>query len=398
MQIGQRLLRANLVKVDQVEAALHAQTRVGGRIGTNLIRMGALDFDTLAWVLGEHTGVPAAKIKQFERVETSTLELLPAALAAKHFAIPLYVVSARGGKELTVALRDPKVLVALDEIAAASGARVVPFVAPELAIVQYLEELYGIHTDVEVRGRASGSRPPRRASGIAQTPDALERAMFGEADAQALSMVSAPAHQSIDLVLDEPIDFVPSEPPPPLNEGEVPEPPPVYTLEEAIAAIRSATSKDQVGEAMCGFLRLAYGVGLILITRGGMALGWKGFASGIDQNLIEAVTIPLSAHSMFAVAFDRKAIFRGPPPESGVTFQSRMFRLLRSEPPREVIVAPVLLNNRVISLIYVHATGGGELPASATSDLEQLTQAASDAFVRLIKTHKGATQASLPAG
>jgi hypothetical protein len=401
MQLGQRLLKANLISTDQLKAALHAQSTVGGRIGTCLIRMGALDFDTLSWVLGEHTGVPAAKLRQFERIETSTLERLPGPIAQKHYAIPMYVKQARGGKDLAVALRDPKALAALDEIALVSGARLLVHVAPEQMIVNFLERLYGIPAEVEVRGRAQGARNAKRP--ISVTPAALEK-MMGLASEDLPSPAKLPQIDdasrvpSIDLPFDEPVDFVPTEAFAPASGPEIHAPYPAakLNLEEALSAIDGASSKTEVADAVIGYLRSSFEAGLLLLVKDGIALGWKGFGPKLDPVVIEAVTVPLTTPSMLGLAWERRSIFRGPPPKIGLALQSRLFRLLHAAVPEEVLVAPIVINQRVTNLIYVHGADGKEMPEGATADLLKLAKAAAEGFVRVIRTTKA--RASVPPG
>ncbi|WP_312245573.1 GspE/PulE family protein [Stutzerimonas nitrititolerans] len=58
MRLGERLVLAGLVGEDDVQRALSLQRQTGGRIGSILIRMGALSEDALLGVLVEHSGLP----------------------------------------------------------------------------------------------------------------------------------------------------------------------------------------------------------------------------------------------------------------------------------------------------------------------------------------------------
>jgi hypothetical protein len=164
---------------------------------------------------------------------------------------------------------------------------------------------------------------------------------------------------------------------------------PALSLEDAIAQIDSAESKDGIGQAIVDYLRSTYGCGLILIVRDGVGLGWTGFAPGIDEEVIASITVPLSTPSVFQLAYERKTLFRGAPTvDDSAGVQARFFKLLRSGPPREVITVPIVLNRRVVNLLYVQALDGAELHESAAAELSQLTKAASSAFARLIKLAK----------
>ncbi len=58
MRIGERLVQAGMVSEDDVQRALGLQLRAGGRLGSILIRMGALSEDALLAVLAEQSGLP----------------------------------------------------------------------------------------------------------------------------------------------------------------------------------------------------------------------------------------------------------------------------------------------------------------------------------------------------
>jgi hypothetical protein len=55
-----------------------------------------------------------------------------------------------------------------------------------------------------------------------------------------------------------------------------------------------------------------------------------------------------------------------------------------------VLVAPVMLKERAVLLVYAHAPGGGLLPPSALAEMASLTAAAATAFARLISKAKSA--------
>src|SRR5215831_7074639 len=115
MRLGAMLVRDGRLTPAQVLAAVGQQARVGGRLGTVLIEMHLIDAETLTVYLG--------------------LDL----------CVPLVVQE----RQLIVAMRDPHDLLALDELAVATGYRIIPRVAPEVRLHYYLEKFYGV------------KRPPR---------------------------------------------------------------------------------------------------------------------------------------------------------------------------------------------------------------------------------------------
>ncbi len=154
------------------------------------------------------------------------------------------------------------------------------------------------------------------------------------------------------------------------------------------AAMTNARHRDAIGDVLNQFLSAHFGCGLILICRKGLCLGWKGYAPGIDPDLIESVVVPLKADTMFRQAYKRRSIFVGPPPPDSTTLHARLWKLLGCEPPAEVIVAPVLLQQRVVALVYAHAKEGVFLPPTATVELASLAAVMEASFTRLIQMTK----------
>jgi hypothetical protein len=158
---------------------------------------------------------------------------------------------------------------------------------------------------------------------------------------------------------------------------------------EALRAIREATHRDAVSDLVVAFIKGSFGAGMLAVVKEGMALGHRGCGGIVDATTFASILVPLSAPSMFQRAYESKAYFRGPPPPDGQAIQDRFFRLFSvSGPPREVIVAPVVLRERVVSLIYAHSVVGGPLSEQAVRELVQVTAEVSAAYLRLIREGK----------
>src|SRR4029077_19752623 len=132
---------------------------------------------------------------------------------------------------------------------------------------------------------------------------------------------------------------------------------PVIDRAQASLLIEIATSKDQIGRALEDWLRATVGCGLVLVVKGDMAIGWKGFFPDAED-LIEAVAIPLGKPSMFSAAYESRTPFRGAPPTEGAKIQDRLWKLLRCAPPIDAVVCPVVLGKRAVNLIYAHMEDG----------------------------------------
>ncbi len=419
MRLGEILLEDGLVTAEQLEKGLRAQGALGGRLGTNLIELEFIEGDELAHALAKQKGVAAARVKHFEQVDKSILKLLPKHLAERHNAIPLGVAH-KFGKELAVAFLDPDNIAAVDEVGFATGHRVRPSVAPEYYMIYYLDRLYNIPPRRMIRGapRATSQaepsgRLPTQPSGptrprtptpqVAAAPPATKSRARVEIEAMSLDdgwdlpdPAPAPAPTRARTPSPVPAPLAPPEQtrastgltdaPNPMQPA--PKKPPMLSAEDAIAVIANARSREDIGDAIVSYLVMTFGVGMVLIVKNDTALGWRGYARGADQDAIESVSLPLSAPSVFQTAHTKYGLFRGTPDPSGNDIHKRLWRLLHADTPDEVIVAPVMIKNRVVNLVYAHAADHGALPSSADEQLISVCTAAAQGYIDLIKRQK----------
>ena len=104
--------------------------------------------------------------------------------------------------------------------------------------------------------------------------------------------------------------------------------------------------------------------------------------------MIEAVALPLGQPSMLQAAHASGTLFRGAPAADGAMLNGLLWKLLKTAPPAEVVVAPVAINGRTINLVYAHPAGGGRFSDQAVAELASVCAAAAAAFARLIQAAK----------
>src|SRR5262245_38100865 len=134
MRLGEILIRDRVITQAQLDEALALQKRRGGRLGTNLLDAGFTDEDAIARALGEQLGVPAAEQRHFDSINPLATAALAAPLAAKYVAVPFALSKIDEGKQLWVAMADPHLAGAAQEIAFVTGTRVMACVASETRI------------------------------------------------------------------------------------------------------------------------------------------------------------------------------------------------------------------------------------------------------------------------
>jgi type IV pilus assembly protein PilB len=145
-QIGEILIKENLITTEQLEIALKHQRENGGRLGSILISLGYVEDDDITSILSKKYGVPSINLSFFE-IDAAIIKLIPIDVAQKHMVVPL----SRVGSTLTVACVDPTNVFAMDDIKFMTGFNVEPVVASEASISEALEKYYGTMHAIELK-------------------------------------------------------------------------------------------------------------------------------------------------------------------------------------------------------------------------------------------------------
>ncbi|HYV17802.1 MAG TPA: hypothetical protein VFC25_02090 [Verrucomicrobiae bacterium] len=164
MKLGSWLLSRGKINEDQLQRALQHQQFFGGRLGSSLIKLGHIDEDVLGAYLSDVAGAPYAPPARLDAVPPEVVALVPARLASQYRVVPLELE----GRRLRLAMRDPKDLIALDEIAFLTGMMIEPYVATDFRIQQALQRYYQVSPGPE-------ALPVAPAAALAVPPPAPRR-------------------------------------------------------------------------------------------------------------------------------------------------------------------------------------------------------------------------------
>ncbi len=137
-KLGQLLINNNLITEEQLKNALDLQKKEGGRLGSNLIKLGFLTEGKLVAFLSKQYGVPAINLSDY-KIDSSVTKFMPQEVAYKYQILPV----AKVGATLTIAMVDPSNVFAIDDVKFMTGYNVEPVVASESAIREAIAEYYG---------------------------------------------------------------------------------------------------------------------------------------------------------------------------------------------------------------------------------------------------------------
>ncbi|MEZ4400027.1 MAG: hypothetical protein R3B06_08410 [Kofleriaceae bacterium] len=420
-RLGEILVKLGYCSAEQVSEGLAAQVLYGARLGTNLVELGHINLDNLARALARRSKAPAALAGHFERRDLAIQGRLPSELAAKHHAVPLGKL-AHDSDRIAVAVRDRLTEHGRGELAFAldlDPEQLVEAIAPELRLYYHLELAYQIP-------RANRFlRVDRDRSGVISVPPVPEAVEESDVDGQpwhsepatpVITPVSSPSLGPVSDVEPAALDYQTA---PAVDEEEgrarrrfVPKlggspaalariavrqlapraaaptdhPPHLGPSPDGVLrAVRRASTRDRVATLVLdtlAALEVAPDAAALLVVRQEVAIGWKGFCVG-GSLALESVAIALGT-SECAIA---RAYQCGQPVVMDVTdaaatdLDEAVWTLLGGPPPSVAVVAPVLIADRTVCLLYAHGRGLDQ----AVELVPLLADAAGTAFGRLLR-------------
>ncbi len=144
-KLGEILVRENLVTPQQLREALDYQRTSGGRLGSNLVKLGILSDDVITAVLSRQYGVPSINIDLFQ-IDDEVVKLISQEVALKYTVLPISKV----GATLTLAMADPTNVFATDDIKFMTGLNVEPVISSEASIQMAIGKYYSGSTQIDI--------------------------------------------------------------------------------------------------------------------------------------------------------------------------------------------------------------------------------------------------------
>jgi len=165
-KLGQILIASSMITEDQLKQSLNAQKREGGRLGTNLVKLGFITEEKLVAFLSKQYGVPAINLSDY-KIDSAVLKLVPADMAKKYLIMPV----ARVGATLTIAMADPSNVFAIDDVKFMTGYNVEVVVSSESAIIGGITTCYLGKGENVLATTNTSQKAPATTSAILQAKD-----------------------------------------------------------------------------------------------------------------------------------------------------------------------------------------------------------------------------------
>ncbi len=401
-RIGEILVGGKAVSAELRDRALAQQVRQRGRICTNLLELGGIREDLLLRALAVQHGVATCSAVDLDEIRPDILRLVPAKLAASLFVLPFR----RLGRNLSLAMRDPKDLPALDEISFLTGLAISPFVSLDLRVQVALAKHYGVTVDarypdlaarIDAGGGMVAVAPPKTPKPFLRTSSTALRPLSPDAAAAVPSpapeapqpeavvpavpletpaVVEAPApprfrnapaieielgeheERSLRSAADsatastEPTSAVGGEETSPLVEEEAPA--------DLVASLSRAESRDDIAAAVLGEAGRLLHRAALFIVQTDRVIGWAAVPEPPEG--LRSFSVAFSEPSLFASLRNTDGFYVGPCPD--LPGNRRVLEALGATFPAVVAAVPVTLKGKSVLFLLGEARVG-EAPPKA---------------------------------
>jgi len=145
-RFGEFLVKSGKISQEQLHEALRLQQEEGGRLGSNLVKLGHIAEQELTEFLSRHFGVPSVDLAGVE-IDEGILKIIPGDIARKYTILPV----SKAGATVTLAMIDPTNVFAMDDVKFMTGYRVEPVVASEAQIRLAIDQHYGSTHALELK-------------------------------------------------------------------------------------------------------------------------------------------------------------------------------------------------------------------------------------------------------
>jgi len=335
-RLGEYLVKAGKISEQQLSSALERQVTMGGRLGTNLIELGFLSENDLTQFLSKKLNIPSVQSADLNQIDDSLIQLIPRELALKYNVIPIR----RDRNHLSIALLDPTDLEMLDELRFITGCIIKPHVASEARIRYVLERHYQINRQLRYVSVLDDERKRR---GFRSTADAEKASKKG------------PTPEELMIAMDQ--------------------------------AKKDWLEVRDRDEAIGTFLRAANMVldrGILLLVKSETVTGWRAFPVYRETD-IDQLEFKLDQPSLFKDVVTARTFYQGPAPYDP-TYRD-LFQFLGGDHPKEILLLPILINDRVVAVLYGDNQTSGR-PVQSLVYLRKLSQKVAMALEVLILKKK----------
>jgi len=347
------LVQDRVVSFRQMDAAVQRQRRYGGRIGTNLLELGAIDEATLNRYLAIQQSNRCVSAEQLRRAEPDVIETMPRERAIELGALPLR----REDGRIQVLTVDPIDIETWDDLRTEIGADIEPLAVSEFRFWHALSVFHRV--DV----------PERYRDLVASHPLAIG---YLETERAAPESVQTPEWPT---------------------DGSIPGL--TWSIAELTAFYRASDSRDRLLLSTLGFVGTFFRRrAMLVVTRSGL-LGYVAQGFGDRDGDISAVRISVDQRSPLWPLCMGESYFLGPATDIGL---DAFYDALDVPHPSECVVLPIRVGPRAaVLLVGDHESDALDQRLLAVCFvLASQLSAALERLIREMKVRRSGMQKAVP--
>jgi hypothetical protein len=408
MSLSSLIVQREVASIRQVEEALARQVLYGGDLVTNLLEVVQLPEAILMPLLAESVGIPAAPVGMLPAPTAQARALVPEDVAAHRLIVPLSIE----GDRLILAVADPLGRDVLDELSFALSVHIEERIAPSVRIREALARVYGVPLDrrmARLVGRLAGvdpsvpnSLPPLRGprASAPPLPGALSH------DLPKLNPPGMPAMGTMrfpEAAAEDRRNDVSRPPPPPAPPPRGADPTAVLpslvrearamtkteairrrgpvTLERVTEELAEIKDREALLQLFFDFARQFFEYSALFIVHGDIAEGRDAFGNGAPRDRVLALGVPLDIPSVLGTVRTRGAPLCTVPNNGGL--DGVLMGDLRRDVRSQVLVIPIVVRSRVVSLLIAD-DGAAGIDPSAQGEVITVAALVGREFERLI--------------
>lgn len=332
-QVADYLVEHGWITPAQVEEARRTQGFFGGRLETQLIKLGYVSETVLGEALTEISGIPFASWMRLRAATPSALQAMPLALIERHRVCPFRLDDGR----LRIATLSPRDAVAIREMEVATGLVIEPWIAIEPRLYQALERHFRVRFE-ETKGitlpQATAQGPRVRPKSVAEGQPA------------------APPPVEVEIGLDgRPLDAEP------LIEDYVVKRPDARdrsagnSVEALDQALASARNRDELAEALFAFCADRASRCALFAVGKDTVRGVAGYGRAFSGEAVRKVSVPSGSGTLFDTARESRRFYFGGVP--GLPANRDLYTALGGSLPANVMLLPIVLKERTVAWLYL---------------------------------------------
>jgi len=364
-QLGEYLLRCNLLTKKQLDDAIEYQCIYGGKLGTSLIELGLVTEDQIAKALSRQLGLHYIKPERLMHLSESTLALIPKKIAEKYQVVPYR----KKDMTLFVALNDMTNRQRIAELDQNLGYTVVPLAIPEIRVIIALKHHYQISPPSRFETLAAQLNKQT----LAKQKIAAKHENKGPTDKQAEDISAWPLLGEEEYSSDPQVEdtYLATRCPSPDNPADL------------MPLLADAKQRDDIATAVITYLMRDFPEAAMFMVRDNIATGWLATKEETKKNF-QKITIPLLENSIFNLVATSQSYYLGPVPNSRQNH--KILSYFGALLPLHALALPLFVGQRLVAILYVQ--GQLEPLEKQRTKLQNIVKKAEMSFKLLILRNK----------